>query len=383
MSVNLRRVTNNAVGLVANNPLSNVGTNLVVDNALDTKLNAIGSFPFWLTLWAVNTTPDTDGNMEIVEVTARPSTNNYTIVRAQQGTTGVQHNLNDNVGLFWTKGNAQEVTTQDAITAKGVLIVYTANGIPHALGPGTDGYAILADSTQTLGAKFGQVAQPSNVQNQDFIFAADTGAADVYAIAPSPAIAAYQTGQTFVTKIVHANVTTTPTINVNAKGAKTIVNPDGSALVAGQLSVGAVVQFMYDGTNMQLVSVSTSAVISYANGVFGPSASSTPQVVTHGLNKIPKKIKLTAMGNTVNGTTNISQSVGVYDASGQNVMAYNLNSNSIAAAGGFIIYVGDTAAKVWRGVIGTITSTQFTITWTDLTGGGNVTSGAIVFEVEG
>lgn len=150
MSVELHRTGNNVAGLIQNNPLTSGGTNLIVDNTTDGKLNAIGSFPFFLTLWTINTLPNTDPNMEIVNVTARVSPNNYTITRAQQGTIAIQHNLNDNVGLLWTAGNAQEVVTTDAVTL-GSVFVYDIQGVPHALPVGANGKFLAANSSATYG----------------------------------------------------------------------------------------------------------------------------------------------------------------------------------------------------------------------------------------
>lgn len=83
----------------------------------------------------------------------------------------------------------------------------------------------------------------------------DTGSSTAYAIAPSPAITAYAIHQEFSWKAANTNSTTTPTLNVNALGAKNIVNPDGTAVAIGQIPSGAMVTTKYDGTNMQLTSV--------------------------------------------------------------------------------------------------------------------------------
>lgn len=70
-------------------------------------------------------------------------------------------------------------------------------------------------------------------------YAADTGTADAIALAPSPGITAYVVGQKFRgKKISSANATTTPTANINAVGAGTITNADGTALAAGDLPSG-------------------------------------------------------------------------------------------------------------------------------------------------
>lgn len=83
----------------------------------------------------------------------------------------------------------------------------------------------------------------------------DTGSSTAYAIAPSPAITAYAAYQEFTFKAVNANTTTTPTLNVNALGAKTMINPDGTPLVIGQIAANSIVKCVYDGTSMMVVSV--------------------------------------------------------------------------------------------------------------------------------
>lgn len=60
----------------------------------------------------------------------------------------------------------------------------------------------------------------------------------------------YSAGQVYWFKSTGANTSTTPTININAIGAKTIVRQDGSALVAGDIASGKMIELYYDGTNM-------------------------------------------------------------------------------------------------------------------------------------
>lgn len=84
-------------------------------------------------------------------------------------------------------------------------------------------------------------------------YVADTGAADAYVITPSPAISAYTTGQIFSFKAAHTN-TTASTLNVNAKGATAIKKVDGTtALAAGDIVAGQIIQVEYDGTNFQMI----------------------------------------------------------------------------------------------------------------------------------
>ena len=133
----LHSFVNNASGTIQSNPLNIGDTNLVVDSTIDAKLSSL-PFPFWLTLWNIYLTPDTDPNMEIVEVTARPSANNYTINRAQQGTIVHTKYQNDHCALLWTKGNASEVITGDTLGTGGI-IYYGADNLPHLVKPAAKG----------------------------------------------------------------------------------------------------------------------------------------------------------------------------------------------------------------------------------------------------
>ncbi|MEZ0226527.1 MAG: hypothetical protein ACAH83_18365 [Alphaproteobacteria bacterium] len=86
--------------------------------------------------------------------------------------------------------------------------------------------------------------------------ASDTGSANAYAVAPSPAVTAYVTGQVVTLKPVNAN-TGASTINVNSLGTKSIKMPDGSALPSGAMSASGVYALMYDGTNFVLMNPAT------------------------------------------------------------------------------------------------------------------------------
>jgi len=96
-------------------------------------------------------------------------------------------------------------------------------------------------------------ARPSKVQNSDNTFDVDTGAADAYDITLSPAITVYVKGQSFSFEAINANLTTTPTVDVNGVGAKIIINRDGSALAAGDIPANSLSIIQYDGTNFQLL----------------------------------------------------------------------------------------------------------------------------------
>lgn len=112
------------------------------------------------------------------------------------------------------------------------------------------------------------------LQNGSPIYAADTGAADAAVITLSPVPASYVTGMVVRFKAIAANATTTPTINVNGLGAKTIVKTVNTALAANDILANQFVELIYDGTNFVMLSptgnaanISVGTALNYNAGV--------------------------------------------------------------------------------------------------------------------
>ncbi len=89
--------------------------------------------------------------------------------------------------------------------------------------------------------------------------AADTGAANAYAVAPVPAIAAYATGQAVLLRPAHAS-TGAATLAVSGLAAKNIKLPDGANPASGALVTTGVYLLVYDGTNFVLLNAAATTV---------------------------------------------------------------------------------------------------------------------------
>lgn len=79
---------------------------------------------------------------------------------------------------------------------------------------------------------------------------------NAYTITPSPAISSYSANQLFLVYIANANTSTTPTLNANSQGAKTIKKQIGAGKVAvaiGDLQANTFALFAYDGTDIMLI----------------------------------------------------------------------------------------------------------------------------------
>jgi hypothetical protein len=83
-------------------------------------------------------------------------------------------------------------------------------------------------------------------------YAADTGSANAYAIAPTPAFTAYAAGQLVFFKAANAN-TGASTLNASTLGNKALVRRDGSALKQNDILGASLNIAVYDGTAFQLL----------------------------------------------------------------------------------------------------------------------------------
>lgn len=113
------------------------------------------------------------------------------------------------------------------------------NGFRHtgaSVGLAVDDYATVAQ-VQSAGSTYGGTAG---------------GTADVLTLTLSPAPASYTNLQFWFIVGASPNATTTPTINVNALGAKTMVRAGGGALAIGELQAGYLIRAVYDGTNFRV-----------------------------------------------------------------------------------------------------------------------------------
>lgn len=106
-------------------------------------------------------------NEEIVFVTAVTG-DTLTIVRARAGSSGISHSggatvkhvLTSDDLSFYTTGvaTADAAVPSAVVTAKADLLVGASSGVVDNLAVGTNGQVLTADSTQTLGVKWGTAA---------------------------------------------------------------------------------------------------------------------------------------------------------------------------------------------------------------------------------
>lgn len=94
------------------------------------------------------------------------------------------------------------------------------------------------------------------IQSGQYVYSAGAGT-DTYTASLAPAITAYTTGMKMLILFANANTVTTPTLNVNSLGAKTIKRQTGTALVVGDIQASWLALLEYNGTDMILLNPAT------------------------------------------------------------------------------------------------------------------------------
>lgn len=120
----------------------------------------------------------------------------------------------------------------------------------------------VRDELDSVSAGFDKLPAPDKITSGSVTYAPDTGLANAYVIALDKAPAGYSEGLTVQFKAASSN-TGSSTLNVNSLGVKSLARQDGTALRAGDINAGEIVQAAYNGTHFRLVS-STSKMVSDA-----------------------------------------------------------------------------------------------------------------------
>lgn len=131
----------------------------------------------------------------------------------------------------------------------------------------------LSELDSNFTALLNALNDPLTYQN----YLLDVGAANAYVCTPTPAWTAYTAGISLQFKASATN-TGASTINVSALGAQAIKNPDGSALVAGQIQSGGIYSLQYDGTNFQLLGAGSVGLFDAITINGGTVTASTPLI---------------------------------------------------------------------------------------------------------
>ena len=140
------------------------------------------------------------------------------------------------------------------------------------------GYAHTGVADATVRTQYGTAGQ---IQDSAFTYLTSPAGTNAMTATAALGMSAYVTGQRFFF-VAPATNTGACTLNINAIGVKSVTKQGATALVAGDIVSGAVVQVVYDGTQFQLLN--PAAVNSFSAGSTGltPSTATTGAVTLAG-----------------------------------------------------------------------------------------------------
>ena len=170
----------------------------------------------------------------------------------------------------WTLAVQNNTSAALTLSPNGLQIDGSTSSLTLAAGGGLQ---IQSDGTNYLTERGAGTVTPQQIQQESFIYAADTGTAGAYAVALSPA-PTLVAGSIVVFRAANAN-TGASTLAVNGGSAIPLKKLGSLALASGDIAAGQIVEAIYDGTNFQMMggSVITSGAPMVYTGSWSSSTS--------------------------------------------------------------------------------------------------------------
>jgi len=173
------------------------------------------------------------------------------------------------ISSTWANSTLTDIATAltGSIASDGQTTV--TNNLPM----GNYAHTGVADATvRTMYATAGQA------QDSTFTYLTSPAGTNTMTATASLGMSAYVTGQRFFF-VAPATNTGAATLNINSIGIKSITKQGTTALIAGDIVSGAIIQVVYDGTEFQLISPSGNGTVnSFSAGTTGL----TPSTATSG-----------------------------------------------------------------------------------------------------
>lgn len=146
------------------------------------------------------------------------------------------------------------MSTLASVVEYGLASAMSAASIPGRIYYTSDTFQIFRDN----GISWDNVTPSTNaatieaIQQEEYIYAPDTGAANALVVSqtPAPTIVA---GSIIVVKAAATNTGAT-TIAVNGTPSVSVTKRGATALSGGEISIGQIISLIYDGTQYQLLS---------------------------------------------------------------------------------------------------------------------------------
>lgn len=273
--------------------------------------------------------------------------NEYSVIEADETITGLK------TFLQFPITPSSLPTTPYQVANKAYVDSVSFNGAPNAstsvqglVQEATLAQVLARTATGSTGAKL-FIPLDKNISTLVSDYVADTGTANTYAIAPTPAITAYVTGQIFTFKATNANTTASTLAVSGLASPKTIKNSVGGNLVANDILAGQLVTVQYDGTNFQMLNVS-------GRGAVGMSGAETIAGLKN-FTILPQSSAVPGTGNDLTNKTYVDGAIHwTYISSASFGASSSVMNVTIPATAKFaiVVYTGNWASAGASGTTG-------------------------------
>ena len=265
------------------------------------------------------------------------------------------------ISSTWANASLSDIATAltQSIASDGQTTV--TNNLPM----GNYAHTGVADATvRTMYATAGQV------QDSSFTYLTSPAGTNTMTATASIGMSAYATGQRFFF-VAPATNTGACTLNINSIGIKSITKSGTTALVAGDIASGAIVQVVYDGTQFQLLNPISTPVSTFSAGTTGL----TPSTATNGAVTLAGTL-IVANGGTGATTLTTNNVILGNGTSAVQVVAPGTSGNALVSDGTtWASSVVPNTAKAWvnfNGTTGAIV-TNFNVSSITVNGTGDYT----------
>ena len=211
---------------------------------------------------------------------------------------------------------------------------------------------MVAGNNKITGLADGSAADDSatigQVQGNTFAMLGAVSGADTITATASPPITAYATGQTF--RFVSAGANTgAVTLALNGLTAKNVTKTGTTALAAGDIPSGAVVEVIYDGTQFQMLGLASTGSPTFAGTVTitgGTTFTGTAHAATSATTTLPTLTYTNTTADAASGSVTYCKSRTVGNTSSSDVLCTEYAqgyANSAYRTAAQIQYIQDAA----------------------------------------
>lgn len=253
----------------------------------------------------------------------------------------------------------------NALGAKNIL----KDGGQFALAAGDikNGGIFMVEYDGTQFQLISKSALPKISQAGTEIYGTSTTGNTAYIVGLTPSVSAYVAG--LMINVQPDTGGGHATINVNSLGVKNIMkykNGSVTAVETGDIIANQVFTGVYDGTQFQLVNqLSKTPMFTAGTTSKNVADADTTQAIAHGLGKIPKYVKITAIMGTTSVTPAFHQALTTYDGTTQNsVSVYGPFNAAPTVDTNFRVSTQDNTTSAYNTGVVTFNATNINIAWT-------------------